>query len=93
MRVARGIVVVCLALQLVACGERDPRARADDPYQACLDRAYAKGDLGVYDPPTLQRGFPADRGDRRGDLPYPSRLKWPQSPVDRCSDLRARGLL
>ena len=82
-----------VALLLAACGEPDPRARASDPYQACLDRAQSAGDLGVYDRTTLQRGYPSDRDLRQSGVPYPSRLNWPQSPADRCSDLRARGLL
>jgi len=87
------LVAVPVMLALAACGEPDPRARASDPYQACLDRANSGGDLGVYDRPSLQRGYPSERDMRQTGVPYPSRLNWPQSAADRCSDLRARGLL
>jgi hypothetical protein len=80
------------ALALCACGDAPPRTHGDDGYQACLDRANRTGDLGVYDRPSLER-FPGDRQGRREGLPNPSRLNWPQSAADRCSDLRARGLL
>jgi len=92
-RIAPRCVAFGLLLVLTACGEHDPRARASDPYQACLDRAYSAGDLGIYDRPTLQHGFPSEREIRQSGVPYPSRLNWPQSAADRCSDLRARGLL
>ncbi|HEX9461713.1 MAG TPA: hypothetical protein VGB82_03865 [Alphaproteobacteria bacterium] len=87
------IFFAAIAVVLSACGDAPHRARADDPYQACLDRAYRTGDVGDYGPTTLQHQFPGDRDGRRlNGLPYPSRLKWPQSPVDQCNDLRTRGL-
>ena len=90
---AAALLGASLILALAACGEPDPRARTSDPYQACLDRAQSAGDLGVYDRPTLHRGYPSERDLRQTGVPYPSRLNWPQSATDRCGDLRARGLL
>jgi hypothetical protein len=89
----RWLPFAAVVLLLGACSEPTHRAHADDAYQACLDRAYRTGDLGVYDRFSLERSFPGDRGGRRDGLPYPSRLNWPQSAADRCGDLRARGLL
>lgn len=86
---ARGFVILLLASSiLVACGETLPEdAAADRPYQACLERANRLGGLSyaattVYQPTAIDRFWPRTLG----------RASW-RSPVEQCSELRARGQL
>ena len=71
-----------LALALAGCAEPPVRMAAnDDAYQACVHRGYQIGDL-PYRATTFYHSNAADH-------------IWPatKSPVEQCSEFRARGQL